>query len=219
MTKNLQKIKELFNYNEEYIYKNQLDTEDIVADEIEVLRADEVFVKHPEWNDYYISQYGRAVSYKGDSYRLLSMNLGGGGYYYYKFSELPHNEPTTIGVHRAVADIFCPNFWQDKNRNQLQAHHLDHNIINNYFKNICLLPSNLHTVMNRTKKLVYFHDNTFEEMTPYEIMEETNLSLNEIILATKNNKPEKASGKYSVYQVKGHLIGFQFYPKKNNKKK
>lgn len=212
MKKNINDLKNLFNYNVEYIYKNQLDSDDITANDIELI-TDEVFVKHPEWNDYYGSQYGRAISVKNNKFRLLELVPGGGGYYYYKFCELPTIDKTSISAQRMVADIFCPNFWQDKNKNQLQAHHLDHNITNNYFKNICLLPSNLHTVMNKSKKLVYFHDNTFEEMTPYEIMEETGLSLNEIILSTKNN-PLKSSGKYSVYEVKGHLIGFQFYPKK-----
>jgi len=44
------------------------------------------------------------------------------------------------------------------------------------------------------------------------------LTLDEIILSAKG-KPIKSDGKYSIFDVKGNLIGFQFYPKKSRKKK
>lgn len=208
-------ILDQFNYNQEYIRKNILSEKKINEAEIDLVSDDEVFVRHPQWSDYFISQYGRAISVKKDSCRLLGLVPGGGGYYYFKFCELPFQKPTSISVQRAVADIYCPNFWQDYDKNKLQAHHYDHNKINNYYRNLILLPTSLHFVMNKTKKMAYFSNSKFREMNPYQIMEETNLTLNEIILSSKK-KPLKSQGKWSIFEEQGYLIGFQF---KSDKKK
>ena len=49
-------------------------------------------------------------------------------------------------------------------------------------------------------------------------MYDTGLSLEDIILADKSKKkPLKSDGKYTVFNVKGNLIGYQYYPKKKEK--
>ena len=48
----------MFKWNTDYIENNTLDTELLTKNEIDLIKTDEVFVKHPDWNDYYISQYG-----------------------------------------------------------------------------------------------------------------------------------------------------------------
>lgn len=205
-------------YNLSYIKNNAISKEKLKESKIDLVANDEIFVRHPEWNDYYISQYGRAVSIKNNKCNLLNLIPGGGGYYYYKFVEIPNKNPTSISAHRAVADVFCPNFWQNKNKNQLQAHHFDHSKINNYYKNLILLPTNLHNVLNRVKDMVYLYNGRFEKKTPYEIMDITGLTLDEIVLSSKG-KPIKSQGKYSVFEIKGHLIGFCFIKKQNKRKK
>lgn len=72
--------------------------------------------------------------------------------------------------------------------------------------------------MNTTKKMVLLKNGKYRTVTPYQILEETGLTLDEIILSVKG-KPIKSDGKYSIFDVKGNLIGFQFYPKKSRKKK
>lgn len=201
----IEEVKERFNYNTEYIYEHQLNTE---ADRV---AEDEIFIMHPEWSDYFISQYGRAISVKKNGeQRLLGLLPGGRGfcYYYYRFCEPSIENGVSVSAHRAVADIFCPNFWQDRDRNKLQAHHLDGNKVNNYFKNLILLPGNLHWIMDRVEDVALFHDNAFHSMTPYEIMETTRLTLNEIIMSARE-KPIMDCGKYAVHSVYDYLIGFK----------
>lgn len=204
-----------FNWNNEYIQLNKLSVEQITEANIELL-DNEVFVKHPKWNDYYISQYGRGISVKGKAIKLLSLQPGGGGYYYFKFSEVGNTNTPSIGVHRAVADVFCPDFWDDT---PLEAHHIDKVHTNNYYKNLILLPRKLHSALHQIKKIVQFDGGTIKEINSIlDLVYSTGLTLEEIILANKgNNKPLKSNSKYTIFDIKGYLIGYQYYPKKGKK--
>ena len=52
------------------------------------------------------------------------------------------------------------------------------------------------------------------------LLEETGLSLEEILLANKGKKkPLKSTGGYTVFDIKGNLIGFQYYPQRREKNK
>lgn len=210
-------------YNVDYINKHTLSQKKIREAGIELKGLDEIFVQYPKWNDYYGSNYGRLISTKyGDVKLCKAYPCGEDGedkYLGYKMTKVTYGQSRKLSItcHRLVADIFLPNFW-GLERNKLQAHHLDHSKSNNYYKNLILLPTGLHTIMNNTKKMVLFKNKTFRTSTPYQIMEQTGLTLDEIIMAAKKGKPVKSDGKYSVFDVKGHLIGFQFYPKKNKKK-
>lgn len=204
-----------FNYNNQYINNNKLNREKIKRAKIELVAEDEIFVKHPDWNDYFISQYGRGISVKNDKLRLLSLTPGGGGYFYFKFSEWGNDiAEQSISVQRAVADIFCPNYWGNI---RLQAHHMDKNRINNNYWNLVLLPINLHKAIHKIKKMVLLKDGKIIEIrNVLELAEMTGLTLEEIILVNKDSKkkPLKSNGGYSVFDIKGNLIGYQFYPEK-----
>lgn len=55
---------------------------------------------------------------------------------------------------------------------------------------------------------------------PLDLLEETGLSLEEILLANKSKrKPLKSTGGYTVFDIKGHLLGFQYYPQKRKERK
>lgn len=214
-------------YNVDYINKHKLSDRKIKEAGIELLGYDEVFVQYPRWNDYYGSNYGRLISIKYGKIELrqpypCSEDNGTDQYLGYKLTKVTNGKQRqmSISCHRLVADIFLPNFWKDtiKDRNKLQSHHLDHSKSNNYYKNLILLPSKLHQVMNTVKKMVLLKNGKMRTVTPYQILEETGLTLEEIILSAKG-KPIKSDGKYSVFDVKGNLIGFQFYPKKKKSKK
>lgn len=218
MTKN--KIKILFPWTWEYIIKNLLPEKKLKAAGISLVHPDEIFVKHPDWNNHYGSNYGRSVTVKDGKIKLKGNETkkDPSKYREYCFTQ-PGKKDKTISAHRLIADCFLPNFWEGIDRNQLQAHHLDHSKTNNVWTNIMLLPIALHYVMNRTKKTALFSNGKFREMNLYQIMAETGLNLDEMILATKN-KPEKSiGGKWSVFEVRGHYIGFQFVPEKKGKKK
>ena len=101
-----------FTWNYEYIIQHRLDESVIENAGIE-LRPSEIFVEHPEHEGYYISQFGRCISLKRKKVTLLGAFIGGQPdrqYLYYGFSS--GAETKTIGMHRAVADVFTPNFWK-----------------------------------------------------------------------------------------------------------
>ena len=202
-----------FTWNYEYIIQHRLDESVIENAGIE-LRPSEIFVEHPEHEGYYISQFGRAISLKRHKITLLGAFIGGQPdrqYLYYDFGK-------TIGVHRAVADVFTPNFWKKAER--LEAHHIDGNKLNNHYRNLILLTPVLHGAIHKIKKIVLLEDGKIKEYkNPLDLVYETGLTLEDILLANKGKKkPIKSEGGYTVFDIKGNLIGFQYYPQKRKKK-
>ena len=188
---------EKFDWNQEHIITHRLSESVIAAAGIGKLDDSEIFVEHPEYKKYYVSQYGRVISLKRNGVKLLGAFIGGQPdrqYMYYGFTQ--DGETKTIGMHRAVADTFCPNFWKNKH---LEAHHIDGDKMNNNYRNLILLTTELHSAIHKIKKIVLLED---------------------ILLANKGKKkPVKSRGKFTVFDIKGHLIGFQYYPEKDQKKK
>ena len=209
-------MKELnFTWNYDYIIQNKLDDSVLEEARIEKLEPSEVFVEHPEHEGYYISQFGRAISLKRHKITLLGAFIGGQPdrqYLYYDFGK-------TIGVHRAVADVFTPNFWKKAER--LEAHHIDGNKLNNYYRNLILLPPILHAALHKIKKIVLLKDGKITEYkNPLDLVYETGLKLEDILLANKGKKkPIKSEGGYTVFDIKGNLVGFQYYPQNIRGKK
>lgn len=210
--------------NTEYIKKHKLSQKKISDAGIELVKWDEVFVQYPKWSDYYGSNYGRLISMKTGKPEIRTpyingTHVSGKPYLGYKLTKVVRGKQKelSISMHRLVADIFLPNYWKHLDRNQLQAHHLDHTAQNNFVGNIALLPTRLHQIMNRVKKMIYLKGGTYRVMNVYQIMQKTGLSMEEVVTACKG-KPLKSQGKYSVFEVKGHLIGFMFMPDKKKKR-
>lgn len=219
-----------FKWNREYILTHKLDDavvkeavnnklEDDKAEEIK-LAADEVFIEHPVDKDYYISQYGCAISLKGKKPRLLGAVPAGQPdrrYLYYKFMDDKGNAHS-ISANKAVTDVFCPNFWKDKPQ-RLEAHHVDGQKMHNTWTNLVLLPVQLHNALHRIKKIVLLKDGIKEYRNPLDLVYDTGLSLEDILLADKSKKkPLKSDSKYTIYDIKGYLVGFQYHPKKKQDK-
>lgn len=208
-----------FNWNKEHIIQHKLADEVLEEAGIERLEPSEIFVEHPEAEGYYVSQFGRVVSLKRKKAVLLGAFIGGQSdrqYLYYGFSD---RETKTIGMHRAVADVFCPNFWKKADR--LEAHHIDNNKLNNYYTNLILLPPILHAALHKIKKIVLLKDGKMTEYkNPLDLVYETGLRLEDILLVNKGKKkPIKSEGGYTVFDIKGNLVGFQYYPQKVRERK
>lgn len=204
-------------WNIDYIIQHKLDDSVLENAGIEKHDPTEIFVEHPEHEGYYVSQFGRAISLKRKKVTLLGAYIGGQSdrqYWYYTFC---NGDNHTIGGHRAVADVFCPNFW--KKDVKLEAHHLDGNKQNNTYTNLILLPTILHAAIHKIKKIVLLKDGKIiEYKNPLDLVYDTGLKLEDILLANKGKKkPIKSDSKYTVFDVKGHLIGFQYYPSKREK--
>lgn len=211
-------------WNIEWIISHILGEKLLEKANISKLHNDEIFVQHPNYIDYYVSQYGRVISRKYGRVKLLKPYIIGpknNQYLGYGFSD---GEVESISVHRAVADVFCPNFWKGKNQKKLnlQAHHIDGNHFNNDYRNLILLPKKLHDEIHKIRKIVLLKDG---QIVPYmnvlDLVYETGLTLEDIILARYDGrrKKQKATGGYTVYNVKGWLIGYKFRPQRKKRKK
>lgn len=212
-------ITKQFKWNQEHIIQHKLADEVLKEAEIEKLEPTEIFVEHPTHEGYFVSQFGRVVSLKRKKAVLLGAFIGGQSdrqYLYYGFSG---GEKQTIGMHRAVADVFCPNFWKKADR--LEAHHLDGNKLNNDYRNLILLTPALHGAIHKIKKIVLLEDGKIKEYkNPLDLVFDTGLKLEDILLANKGKKkPIKSEGGYTVFDIKGNLIGFQYYPQQKKGKK
>jgi hypothetical protein len=207
-----------FKWNIEHLIQHRLADDVLEKAEIEKLDNTEIFVEHPDHKGYYVSQYGRVVTLKRNHIALLGAFPGGQPdrqYLYYKFSN--GGELKTISGNRAVADVYCPNFWKSESR--LEAHHLDGNNFNNDYRNLILLTTPLHKAIHKIKKIVLLKDGKIiEYKNPLDLVLDTGLTLEEILLANKGKKkPIKSDGKYTVFDLNGHLIGYEYYPKKATK--
>lgn len=216
-------LNEKIHWNIEWIIAHKLDENLLEKSDIPKLHNDEIFVEHPEYPEYFVSQYGRIVSLKWGKVTLIKRNVVGPKENQYLGCTLSENGiKISITVHRAVADVFCPNFWKRKKKLNLQAHHIDGDHFNNDYRNLILLPKKLHDEIHKIKKIVLFKDG---QIIPYlnvlDLVYDTGLTLEDIILARYDGrrKKQKATGGYTVYNVKGWLIGYKFRPQRKKRKK
>lgn len=204
-------------FRQEYVNENTLSSVFVnialVKSQMQEIK-DEIFVRHPDYENYYISQFGRVISMSYDKPKFLGLFQGGlkMEYLYFKASE--QGETHTISVHNAVARVFCPNFWKDV---PLQAHHLNKNTTDNYYRNLILLPVKLHRDCDRIKKMVSLKDGKMMPVNnPLDLLESTGLTLEKIILPDSDGrKPLPSMGGYTVFDIDGNLIGYQYYPKRD----
>lgn len=114
-------LNEKIHWNIEWIIAHKLDENLLEKSDIPKLHNDEIFVEHPEYPEYFVSQYGRIVSLKWGKVTLIKRNVVGPKENQYLGCTLSENGiKISITVHRAVADVFCPNFWKRKKKLLLQ---------------------------------------------------------------------------------------------------
>ena len=115
-------------------------------------------------------------------------------------------------VARALSDTFLPNYWKEAERNELAAHHLNHIRWDNNWRNLILVPGDLHHWLNRIFKTWFYLDGSFQESTPYFIQRKTDMSLEDIILPVRR-EPDMVGWlegrKTYVYDLDGIFIGYQ----------
>lgn len=208
-----------FIWNSEYIAQHTLDNHIIIDSGIKLLNDDEIFVAHQDFSGYFISQYGRAISLKRKQPQLLKESIQG----------TRENQYPAVGIDgrsmitgRAVAEIFCPNFWSRFKRmpniwiSPLEAHHCDKNHFNNHYLNLVLLPVLLHHDAHKIDSYALWDGTEMTEyLNPLRIVEATNmdLELEDIIGAWCNRKGESSDTGYTAYKIDRYWIGLKFADK------
>ena len=175
------------------------------------IKKDEIFVQVVGYPGYYISNYGRLISLKKKNSlpRLKKpQRMKCNNYMYYRMSNASHKNGTNIYVHRAVAEAFCPNLYRDLSNDPNDVHHMNHGKRVNRPENLLWLPRYLHLYCNFIGKFGIWREKTARNLHPLELVEQTGLDLKDIILSVKQ-EPIKKVGKWSIYNVQGHMIALE----------
>lgn len=209
-------------FNGEYIENNTIDNRILESQGIE-LYPNEIFVRYSdEYSDYFISPYERAISYKQGLVTLLQLQRTGKDKQYLSLNLYQNGRTKTITINRAIADVYCPNYWL--NDKTTQAHHCDCNTHNNQLDNIVLLPKQLHEAIHKIKSIELLQNGTMQKITnPLDLIIISNgvLTLEDIILADKDKrrKPIKSKGGRTVFNIKGYQIAYKYSKPKGKTKK
>lgn len=213
-----------FIWNTEYIEEHTLDSKIISDAGIELIAEDEIFVEHQYFERYYISQYGRVLSTKGKAPKLLKQYVQGSKDRPYPGVSFSDVKKSGFNVGRAVADVYCPNFWgyfkikpNVIDLTRYEAHHCDRNTFNNNYLNMILLP---HGLANYIESYALLEGTELHEyINPLRIVEKTNLYPDEIIDVGWNQKGELKENGYTMYNVEGYWIGLKYRKKAEKTKK
>lgn len=85
----------------------------------------EIWKPVPNYENYYVSNFGNAKSTKG--YKKLRLGKPG----YYRFTVSANSKKVTLNVHRVVGILFVKGY-----KRGLMINHLDGNKLNNHYSNL-----------------------------------------------------------------------------------
>ena len=212
---------------------------------IGLLEIDEIFSRIPEWNKYFISNYGRLIRLKNDgTYNIVNPSVNKAGYLTYTLSKparyykgrkvrneygYSRGKRTCKTAHQLVAQLYIDHDYPaEYTIKDLQTHHKDKDRKNNYYKNLMYLCAKKngrhdHEFIHGIKKVAYYNKDKDSFYTYRDIellIKRLDVTILEFIDAIKyNNRLFKSqNGKWDVYFINGHFIGIQFYSTSNPSK-
>lgn len=203
---------------------------------IELIEYDEVFKKIPKYKNYYISNYGRLIrTYNNGKAILIKPEIVTNGYLAYRIyngtrkyrgkavkdkqGNVKRIKKRTT-AHRLVAIVFVDNYYKSYAIDELQVHHKDKNINNNYYKNLIWLPVGVHTFIHRINKIGTYSSGTGNFRT-YKDIEKVaqicKLNIAEFLelLEEEANMPIDHIKNWCVYRINTRYIGVQWNSKSN----
>lgn len=220
-----------FIWNTEYIEEHTLDNKIISDAGIELIAEDEIFVEHQNYECYYVSQYGRILSGKKKEPHLLQQFVQGSKDRPYPAVSLTgRGWKRNFNIGRAVADIYCPNFWgyfkikpNVIDLHKYEAHHCDKNTFNNNYLNMILLPKEFHALANHIESYALLDGTELHEYTnPLRIVEQTNCDLYpDDIIGVKwwKRTGELQDNGYTMYKIDTYWIGLKYRKQAEKTKK
>lgn len=210
-----------------------LSTKKLVENEIDLLSWNEVFSQVPQWNNYYISNYGRLL-HKNKKGRLTVINpsIVTGGYLQYSLSAparrykgkkvrdkngKPKTRKKNMYAHRLVAELYVNSQYPDDYRiEDLQVHHKDKRPQNNYYKNLMYLETSAHKFVDSIKQIGSYNRRTGRVYTYSDIerlSDKAGINVIDFIEHLRFGESEKI-GKYNIYNINGYEVAVQFFKKK-----
>lgn len=193
---------------------------------------DELFTPIPNWNRYYISNYGVLLHMnKKKELKIVPAHPNNAGYLKYNLSKptrkyngkkLRDENGKTKGntkncyAHRLVAEVYVPILYPDYygyTIEDLEVHHKDKNPQNNYYKNLIYLTKSHHKFIESIKRMGSYNTVT-GKMYSYKDIER---------LADKAGMPvidfieyllygeSKQEGTLSIYDINEYHVAVEFY--------
>ena len=215
--------KSLQHINDWWLLPEYKDIYDIITPDKELLlvagvelEQGEVFLIHPRYPDYFISNKGRVFSngccnpQRKAMLRKQQDNTKG-------YKEIRLNSSGKEYVHKLVAEIYCYNLWKDTNQeNTLEVHHIDGNKENNKATNLLLLPDTLHQLIHKGKYKEYLlikgkSVKTFAN--PLELSAVAGISLDTILKAPTDQRRVCSHSKEvqaDTWNIDGKTIGIRY---------
>ena len=203
----------------ERIIKGSLPEERIRKAGIELLDH-EVFTQIWRYGEYYGSNYGRLISTKFGRIKLRKANVGSTNHIQYVLTNpgewdgevlIEAPERKSLSGNQMIGQLFLHNYWEGIRERLLETHHLDHNPLNNDWRNILLCPVWIHKLVEHVDIFWLCENGQYIPMTPYKIMEKTGLSLEEIANPLKRDPDftkKQGSKEIDGFLVGAHIIGF-----------
>lgn len=202
---------------------------------IELLGWDELFTPIPNWNRYYISNYGRLLHMnKKKELKIVPAHPNNAGYFKYNLSKptrkyngkkLRDKNGKTKGntkncyVHRLVAELYVPILYPeyyDIDINDLEVHHRDKDPSNNYYKNLMYLLKVHHKFVDSIKRMGSYNTVTgrvYKYADIERLADKANLNVIEFIDYLRFAESEK-DGKWNVYNINGYHIAVEYFKSK-----
>lgn len=211
---------------------------------IELIGKDETFTQIPQWNRYFISNYGRLLhKNKKNRYTIVNPSITTGGYLTYTLSKpartykgqklrkpdgTAKTQRLSITANRLVGLMFVEyNPYQGKydySIEYMDTHHKDHNRQNNYFKNLMWLSNGKagtrsdHQFVNDIKKIAVYNekDTTYHTYRDIErLCKRIHTDILELIDILKDkDTPMIKDGNWNTYKVNNSYVGVQYYKHK-----
>mgnify|MGYP001851659796 CR=1 FL=1 len=207
---------------------------------IKLIERDEIFTQVPNWNKYFISNWGRLIHKNNKGrYTIVNPSITKGGYLTYTLSKparkyrgkkVRNKAGSTKTIreckptHQMVAIIYVNNPYpiKDYSIKDLEVHHKDKSRTNNYFKNLMWLCKNKngrtdHDFIHSIKKIALYNN----EKATYHTYKDIDLLLNrldidvlEFIDTIKYSKTYIKDGKWTTYNVNDYYVGIQYVKNK-----
>ena len=212
---------------------------------IELIETDEKFEQVPNWNKYFISNYGRLVHKNNKGrYNIVNPSITNGGYLGYTLSKPARTykgkkvrgadgkikrNVLSITANRLVALMFVEyNPYQgryDYSMECLDTHHKDHDRQNNYFKDLMWLANGKygtradHQFINTIKRIAVYNEqnDTYHTYRDIErLCKRIDTDILELIDILKDKDTVKIKdGKWTTYKVNDWYIGVQYFKRKD----
>lgn len=200
---------------------------------INLIGGDEVFTQVDGWPSYYISNYGRLISTKGNKYIVRRPEIVTNGYLQYTLSKparkyngrkvrrkdgKPKSQIKHEYAHRLTAIAYVHNGYPevDYSIDDLHVHHKNGVKSDNYYRNLIWLSNDDHAFVHSHKLATYnINNNRITRCNDIErLANKVKMSVIDLIDTLRDDDPilQSPDGQWDIYLIGSHHVAVQCKP-------